>query len=352
MKNDSKMNRAFYLFLVPIVAVVVLLNSGLLQRWFTAATVYGEEYSAVRYNYYYFSVYHDFLATDYAGSGYNVNASAAGQQYDENTTWKEHFAARAEERMLIAAYYHNLAREAGWTASADDLKPLREKLNEIDTLCAESGLSEKNYFSAYYGAGMNREHFAAEMKLEVEALAYREYLKSAWEVDEATLASWLADNPVPDGALFDLWVVELKAAPGRADGQVGEEELNALEQRVHRLAARYEEGNLSKEEVSCRYADVVWGEDGRVKQQASDELPALVAQWCTESGRAVGDRTTVVDRETGRGWLVEVEGISGSSARKLAYERYVAQAVAELEAQALAGQPVEYHKMGLQMATN
>ena len=72
MKNDSRMNRAFYLFLVPIVAVIVLLNSGYLQRWFTAATVYGEDYSAVRYNYYYFSVYHDFLASDYAGSNYNV----------------------------------------------------------------------------------------------------------------------------------------------------------------------------------------------------------------------------------------------------------------------------------------
>ena len=352
MKNDSKMNRAFYLFLVPIVAVVVLLNSGLLQRWFTAATVYGEEYSAVRYNYYYFSVYHEFLAADYAGSNYNVNASAGSQQYDEDTTWKEHFAARAEERMVTAAYYHNLAREAGWTAPREVLKPLEEKLTEIRTLCAESGLSEKNYFSAYYGAGMDRDRFAQEMKLELEALAYRDHLESTWEVDEAALESWLAENPVPDGDLFDLWVVELKAVPGRTDGQVGEEELDALEQRVHRLAARYGEGTLSPEEMSRRYGDVAWGEDGHVKQRASDELPAPVALWCGEAERAVGDRAALVDRESGRGWLVELEGLSGSSARKLARERYVARTMAELEAEAFAAQPVKYHKLGLQMATN
>lgn len=352
MKNESKMNRAFYLFLVPIVAVVVLLNSGIFQRWFTAATVYGEDYSAVRYNYYYFSVYHDFLATDYAGSNYNVNASAGSQQYDGDTTWKEYFAARAEERMITAAYYHGLAREAGWTASVETLEPLQAKLAEIDALCAESGLNEKNYFSAYYGAGMNRERFAAEMKLELEALAYREHLKSTWEVDEADLERWLADNPVPDGALLDLWLVELKAVPGRNSGQVGEKELDALEQRLSRLADRYGEGTLSPEELSRLYADAVWGEDGHVKQQASDEVPALVAQWCAEPGRAVGDRAALVDRESGRGWLVELEGTSGSSARKLARERYVEQAMAEMEAQALASQPVEYHKLGLQMATN
>ena len=54
MKNQSKLVRAFYIVLVPVVLVVILLNSGVLQKWLTAVTVDGEPYSAVRYDYYYY----------------------------------------------------------------------------------------------------------------------------------------------------------------------------------------------------------------------------------------------------------------------------------------------------------
>ena len=42
MKNQSKLVRAFYIVLVPVVLVVILLNSGVLQKWLTAVTVDGE----------------------------------------------------------------------------------------------------------------------------------------------------------------------------------------------------------------------------------------------------------------------------------------------------------------------
>ncbi len=352
MKNDSKMNRAFYLFLVPIVAVVVLLNSGLFQKWFTAVTIGEEEFSAVRYNYYYFSVYHDFLATDYSGSNYNVNSAAGSQQYDANTTWKEHFAAQAEQRMMTAAYYHALAREAGWNAPAEALQPLRDKLTEIDALCSETGLSEKNYFSAYYGAGMDRDLFSGEMKYELEALAYRDHLESTWAVEADGLENWLEEHPIPEGCLYDLWIIELNAVPGREDGAVGQTQMDALARRAERLAGRYAEGALSFAALSQRYADVVWGENGYVKEMASDELPGPVAQWCMEPVRAAGDNAVIVDEGTGCAWFVVVEGMSGSSAQKLGRERYVAAAMADMEAQGKAALSVEYHKLGFQMATN
>ena len=352
MKNDSKMNRAFYLFLVPIVVVIVLLNSGYLQRWFPAATVYGEDYNAVRYNYYYFSVYHDFLATDYAGSNYNINGTASEQQYDENSTWRDYFAARAEERMVTAAYYRALAREAGWTAPQEALEPMVEKLAEIDALCSETGLSEKNYFSAYYGAGMDRERFAAEMALELEALAYRDHLESSWTVDPAALEAWMKEHPADDGVLVDLWVAELTAVPARSTGEIGEEERNALVQRADRLFRRLSRGDLALEELSRRYSDVVWGKDGHVQDVISNRLPAPVADWCRDPARRVGDREVLVDRESGTAWVVVAEGLYGSSAREQARVEYVAHIMAEQEVLAREAQPIEYHKLGMQLTTN
>ena len=133
---------------------------------------------------------------------------------------------------------------------------------------------------------------------------------------------------------------------------MGEKELDALGQRVNRLAQRLSAEAFSPEELSRRYSDVVWGEDGHVREMASDELPAPVADWCLDPDRQVGDSTSLVDRQSGRAWLVVLEGLSGSAAQKQARERYVAQTMAEQEAQALASQPVEYHKLGMQMATN
>ena len=67
VKNNAKALTPMYIILVPVVLVVVLLNSGLLQRLLPAAQVRGTSYRANQYNYYYFSAYRDFLNTDYRG---------------------------------------------------------------------------------------------------------------------------------------------------------------------------------------------------------------------------------------------------------------------------------------------
>ena len=101
-KNSFRLEYAFYIIIIPIVLVMILLNSGYLQRWFTAVTVDGEDYNAVGYNYYYFRCYRDFVdSEDFASSGLDLTVSLSDQQYDETATWKDHFTAQAEERMVL-----------------------------------------------------------------------------------------------------------------------------------------------------------------------------------------------------------------------------------------------------------
>ena len=68
MKNNAKGLTPLYIILVPIILVVVLLNSGLLQKLLPAADVHGETYRVNRYNYYYFTIYNAFLETDYCSA--------------------------------------------------------------------------------------------------------------------------------------------------------------------------------------------------------------------------------------------------------------------------------------------
>ena len=148
MKNQSKLVRAFYIVLVPVVLVVILLNSGVLQKWLTAVTVDGEPYSAVRYDYYYYSVYLDFLDSDYEAAGFDPAVSAGSQIYDGDETWREHFCQQAEERLALTAYYNGQAQAAGYTFSQEELAPVEEKLQQIKEESARLGIQEGNYYPA------------------------------------------------------------------------------------------------------------------------------------------------------------------------------------------------------------
>lgn len=351
MKNESKVTRAFYIVIVPVVLLMIVLNSGMLQRVFSAVTVEGESYRAVEYNYYYFQVYQDFVETEYDPETYNLNASAGSQQYDADRTYKDHFADRAHTRMVLAVSYDRMAAEAGYECSEDELAPAAEALAEIDAFCAETGITERNYFSAYYGAGMTREVFEAELMREARAAAYRTHLAQSMEWTEEELDGWLTEHPTEDYPLADLWFIELNAVPARADGQVGERQLADLEERLIRLEERWRQGGLTMEELSARYADTVWGDGGFVAHAHRGNLPAVVADWCFGSERTV-DHASLMDRENGSAYLVELVGQSGSYARTHARTMLSEAALAELEAELLTAAAVEYHELGMQFTTN
>lgn len=352
MKNDSKMTRAFYIVVVPVVLLMILLNSGMLQRVCKAATVDGETYRAVQYNYYYFRVYQNFIDTEYDPNTYNTNASASGQQYDEDTTYKEYFNGQAHERMVLTACYDRMAQEAGYEFSEYELAPVAELMAEIDAFCAETGISERNYFTAYYGAGMTRETFEAELLRETRAMAYRAYLAETMEWTESELDRWLAENPTEDYALADLWLIELNAVPARADGTVGERQLDDLEARLTRLKECWEQSGLTMEELSNRYTDTVWGEDGFVEHVDRADLPAVVADWCFGTEHDAGEYAALMDRENGSAYLVQLVDQNGSYQKEHAREMLAEAALAELEETLLAETAVEYHKLGMQFTTN
>ena len=249
MKNQSKLVRAFYIVLVPVVLVVILLNSGVLQKWLTAVTVDGEPYSAVRYDYYYYSVYLAFLDSDYEAAGFDPAVSAGSQIYDGDETWREHFCQQAEERLALTAYYNGQAQAAGYTFSQEELAPVEEKLQQIKEESARLGIQEGNYYPAYYGTGMDRDAFVRELTLEVQAQAYRQHLSEELQVSGQEIEQWLEKNPVQDYPMADLWLVELDAIPARSDGAVGQRQLDDLEARLGRLEARMEQGREGIEEL-------------------------------------------------------------------------------------------------------
>ena len=121
--NHSAQLRALYIILVPIVVLIIILNTGVLQKAFPAARIHGEAYSVVRYNYFYYDYYNRFLEENerrLAELGYDPKLSAGSQTCslaDGEITWKEYFQQSAERNMAETAYYCDLAQAEGYAFS-------------------------------------------------------------------------------------------------------------------------------------------------------------------------------------------------------------------------------------------
>lgn len=244
-KNNDPMLRALYIILVPIVLLIIVLNSGLLQKTVIAAKCRGQSYTVVRYNYYYFDNYNSFLEENEAELselGYDPNLSDSNQYTADGITWKQFFLNAAEADLAETAYYYDLAEAAGYVFSQEELRPVEERLAENAAAQQRSNLSARNYYTAYYGSGMTEASYTAELTRQVKAMAYKDYLIRSAQPSQGELEAYIAENAIPDYQTADLRVITLEAQPDRETGEVGQEQLDALGKKMERLVARYKAG--------------------------------------------------------------------------------------------------------------
>lgn len=239
------MLRALYIVLIPVVILIIVLNSGMLQKIVPAASVHGQSYSVVRYNYYYFDYYNNFLEeheTELDVIGYDPSVSDTTQYTADGVSWKVFFMRQAEADMAETAYYNDLAQAAGYVFSEEELLPVQEKLAANAAAQKASNINAKNYYTAYYGAGMNEAAYTAELTRQVKAAAYKAHLIREAAPTQEEIDAYITQNAIPDYRTADLRVITLEALPDRETGAVGQEQLNALAQKLARLTARYDAG--------------------------------------------------------------------------------------------------------------
>lgn len=354
---NSPLLRAIYIILVPVVLLIILLNSGWLQRYIPAATVHGDEhYTVTRYNFYYFDYYNDFLdqnADRLEELGYDPQQSAKKQAYDGAMTWKEFFQRKAETNMAETAYYCDLADAAGYQFSDEELAPVREKLAKNEAQRTKYGINANNYYLSYYGAGMNEQRYTEELTRKVKAQAYKTHLIETYVPDEFSVSAWLAEHPENEYQAVALKVITLDALPDRADGQIGEAQLNALQAKLARLEERYQSG-ISFDDLQAEFSTkALGGERGLVTATTSAALPdVLVQQFLTDqNGLAEGQTYALVDASTGTAYFAQIIGFSGSGPRLDAAAALSQQAIEAQQETALADYTVNRNALGMLIAT-
>lgn len=357
MKNTPPALRAVYIVLVPIVLLIILLNSGYLQRWLPAATVHGETYQVVDYNYFYFDCYNRFLEENEARLtelGYDPDVAANKQNYDADTTWKAYFESLAEANLSETAYYCDLAQAAGYEFSEEELAPVQEQLAENEAYCATYNLTAKNYYISFYGSGMTEEIYTQHLTDQVKAQAYKAHLMATLEPDQAQLEQALAEQSGADYRSVDLKVITLDALPDRETGEVGQPQLQALSQKLEQLVDRYQAGT-SFEELQAAFSSRALGDElGTVKGATATTLPQVLANWClTDQDKlAAGDTWSGVDEATGIAYFAVLEDFGPEGQTQDAIEALNEATLDQQEAAAAeTDYQVNYSPIGMMLAT-
>lgn len=359
MKNNPYLLRALYIVLVPMVLLIILLNSGWLQRFIPAASINGESYSVVRYNYYYYDYQTTFLHAhedELDALGYNPSLKAEKQNYDSAMTWKEFFQQGAESAMAETAYYLTMAEQAGYVFSEEELAPVAARVAENAAQGTASGISTKNYYVAYYGPGMTEELYTQELTRVVKAQAYKQYLIEQYTPTQNELTAEMAVRAELDYTALRLRVITLDALPDRATGEVGASQLAALQSQLDALVERYENG-VSFDALQASFSTCAIGDDrGNVTATRAANLPRELEEHYIDAQQIPGSDWSApfacVDREAGRAYFVLLEDTAGSGPELDAKAVLSAEAIeAELASQLPAYLP-QHNSFGMLLAAS
>lgn len=315
MKKQSASLRALYIILVPVILLIILLNSGLLQKHVPAVTINDQAYTVAQYNYYYFDFYNAFLDEHVSGLddlGYDASISASKQYYNENKTWKEFFEEAAEGSMAECVYYCELAERAGYSFSEDELAPVEEQLERNAALQAKHNLSTQNFYISYYGAGMTEQIYIDELIRQVKAQAYKNFLIQTLLPTVSQIKELTASEV--DYQSVNLKVITLDAKPDRFSGEITERQLDALRIKLDALAERFAAGHSFEELQSAFSSRALGNDDGILLDQTKAVLPSVLSDWCLieQDSLRPGNTYACVDPEAGRAYFVLFEGFGPS----------------------------------------
>ncbi len=356
MRNNPRIWKVIYIISIPLVLLVMLYNAGWLQRLIPAASINGENYSVVRYNYYYYDYRANFLLDNLNKLdelGYDPKLNPKKQNYNSFMTWQEFFCREAETKMAETAYYCSLAEQAGYTFSEQELAPVALRVAENAAGAAAGGIGTRNYYIARYGKGMTEKLYTEELTRVVKAQIYKQHLIDSYRPDDTALKAYLSENPGEEYSAVRLQVIMLSATPDRASGKIGRPQLDALQSKLNALIARYESG-VPFDQLQQAFSDM---EAGTIFLTRATELPAAFISHYIDtqtdlSPQESDEHFNFVDESTGRAYFAVSIGYGGNGPALEAATVLGPEAVESQQAEHIAAYMPQRKSLGMLLAAS
>lgn len=358
-KMNTKMSKrgvtALYIILVPVILLIILMNSGILQKTLTAVTVNGRKINAVEYNYYYYSMESQFMeehGDELEELGFDQKISAKNQQTDHGISWWEYFCEQAERRICEVHYLNALAVNDAYSFSDEELSGAGKKISQAKQEAQQNKVSFENYLIACYGSGITEERWEELLLAEAKADAYLAHLQDGYEAEPSEIAAWIASNLTEDGYdTVNLSMITLCAGTDRETMEVTQRQMDALERRVTELRERYLASPDSFGELLAAFCDdeALVEKNGVSTDTLKEEIPEALADWCYAGGSQVGDAKAVVDAKVQKAYLAVYNGRGRSSNQVKASQALANEAVIGQMDAAVGGYTVERHFWGMKL---
>ncbi len=170
---------------VVITALLLVFNSGILQRGADAVTVDGTTYSADDAAFYYYESYlnvYNTVVSQYGNYGPTMigldpNVSlkdqpAYGSTAENAQTWDEYFKDQAAETMRFVTAAKAKAAAEGYTMTEEDEVYIAERIDEMKELAKNNGASYNKYLQFIYGNLMTKKCFEKNLSDYTLATSY------------------------------------------------------------------------------------------------------------------------------------------------------------------------------------
>jgi hypothetical protein len=315
----KKRSNVLILACIPAVFVLILLGTGLPQRFLPAVTVGQQTYTVAQYNFYYYEAYASFVTEHYDELdtlGLDLTRELKNQPYDETMSWARYFRAGALSDMREYTILYDAAVSEGFDA-ADRIAEVRtEKAEELKSYCVANNIKNVDtYLVGLYDAGMTEEIFYRELDRRTTAEAYRDALLEQMTPEIAAPAASSEGDYLTADAVVSLF----RPAADRVTGQSEARQWDNAEALAHAAQERAEAwgGDFAAYTAAAAAYSELGDEnvpDGHYTALTREDLEGALEDWCLDPERKFGD-TAVLRGEAG--WYLVYFSGWGESAQAL-----------------------------------
>ena len=304
---------------VLVAALLLVYNSGVLQRNATAVTINGEKYTVGQVEYFYANVKSNILNSGYA-SLYGVDTSkslddqvmsdtakALMQVEDEgDVTWGQFLRDYAVDQLTTVVLTAKEAEANGMGADDHTEEEVANTMAQVESYAKQNGYSTKDYLKLIYGKSMTVGTFKEMVKLTDIASHYQSHYSEELSYTTADLEAYYQENQ----STFDVADYESLYFKGTADSTTdadgntvaATDEENAAakaqaESDAAAVLARVQAGE-SLEDVAKDYESATFSHTESGSNSGDD-----MGTWLFDSARVDGD-STVITTDSGSRVLV------------------------------------------------
>ena len=305
-KRSDRMYAAIFIVFLLVAAIVVTWNSGILQKRATAVTINGEKYTAAEVNYYYSSVYNQFLSSygSYASMfGLDTSKSLKSQNYSEDKTWDEYFKEQAVSNMKFIHAILAKAEEENMTLDDEDMETFNTAVENLKSQATQYGYSYKSYLRVVYGSTMTASVFEQNLKDQILADKYASAYQESLSFTDEEIQAYYEENKNS----YDLVNGEYVSISGSAESTT-DEEGNTVEPTEEEKTAAMEAAKETAEKIMAAYENggdlEALAEEYGATYTSSDEMTYsstyVYGDWFFDESRTAGDAEVLEDTDYSR----------------------------------------------------